>query len=432
MTGTVKKYDSWGIIIIYLVQVYLVFVIKTERYGVFINPFLLFSTSLIVPFYYLHLLVQKCNPIYSLPRKKGCTLLYFLAGMATILVSYEEVRKLFARYADPSKLSDVMPQMAVLYSRYIHHEDPYTPISFGSYTLYPAYMPLHWLPLWVPRHLGIDDRWIGYIFLVVAVGIFSISVLRRAGNASSGLIALLLPSIAFWAFIMLGGIEIPASLEPVICAYYLVLASGLAMRNLPLTVFGIILCLLSRYTFIFWLPFFGFLLWQNVRVRENLVAWGTVAICLLLVYVLPFYINNPHALNDGLTYYNNCAINAWTLKDNQTVPGCFSSGLNFGPEMWLWLPGTIAHKVYLSRLIQVGWMITLLVWGRWFYKKHRGQVNYYDFALVMLYLVITFFFMFTAQLFKYYLLTWLVLSAVICAHAVIYITKYDCSNGTNR
>ncbi len=418
-----KKYDYLGallILFVFLVQVFLVFVVTGNEAEVLINPFLLFAAALIIPVWYLRLHLQAGNILQPRPEKnKFRTLLYFIAGMATILVSYEEVRKLFVHYPDPAKLSDVMPHMEVIYDRFMHHQYPYTPIHFPSYTLYPVYMPLHWLPLYIPRHLGIDDRWIGFIFLTIASGIFGIYILRNTRNWLGGFIAIVLPSIAFWAFITLGNIEMPASLEPLIAAYYLVLATGLAMRNLPLVVTGIVLCLLSRYTFIFWLPLFAVLLWKNLSVKKSVMVWGIVLVCFLLLYFIPFYLKDPKALADGLAYYNNCAIDAWSSANGQAFPNTFSGGLNFGPHMWLWFPGSVAHRVLLSRVVQTGSMLILLVWGLLWYNKHKSRINFYDFSLVMLYLFLTFFFMFTAQLFKYYLLTWLVLSAVICAKVIL-------------
>lgn len=419
-----NKYIYWitiFVISLFLVQTHLVFVISGNELEIYVNPAILFVVSLVIPSCYLFLLFQNPTSKESLPVKKLQNILFFMAGAATILISYEEVRKLFAHYPDVGKLSDVLPCIEIQYHRFAHHEYPYTPIKFDTYTLNPIYLPLQWVPVGITQFLGIDDRWIGFIFLTIAAGIFGIFVLRNTKNYVSGFIALILVSVPFWAFIKLGGIEIPATLETEIAAYYLVLAAGLAMRNLPVIIAGIILCLLSRYTFVFWVPLFAVLLWQNVPVKRSIFAWSIVALAVLVIYVLPFYIKDPKTFTDGLAYYNNQSIGSWAPFHDDPYPYTFSNGLNFGPYMWHWLPGDIPQKVFLSRLIQVGWMLALLFGGIWYYRKHKAKLNFYDFSLVMLYLFITFFFMFTAQLFKYYLLTWLVLSGVLCAKIVLMV-----------
>ncbi|MEO6133496.1 MAG: hypothetical protein ABIQ02_16770, partial [Saprospiraceae bacterium] len=75
------------------------------------------------------------------------------------------------------------------------------------------------------------------------------------------------------------------SFELVIAAYYLVLASGLVARHIGLITAGLVLCILSRYTLVFWLPLVAIILWQKLPRRQNILIWSSVALSILLIYI---------------------------------------------------------------------------------------------------------------------------------------------------
>ncbi len=411
-------------IILFLFAIQFVFIFTAEnRWQInFYTPFLLQATCLILAGYFIYIQKQQThikNTDINISISPWRKILYFFTGTFTVALSYEEVRKLFARYPNASTLSDVMPQLDTQYDRFSHGIFPYSPVTSVPWQPYPVYMPLHWLPVGISRVLNIDTRWSGFIILAIAAGLYGYVILQRKAPTGLKIIALLLPSIVLWAYIVWGGIDIPAVLETLISAYYLVLAIGLMSKNLVITTIGIILCLLSRYTLVFWLPIFLILLWQNLSPRKNFVVWLSIIAAITFVYLLPFLSKDHTVFLHGLVYHNGCAYNCWNDFMNNKYNSSYYSGLFFAPRLYDIFPGTIEHKVFLARAVQGGVMLFLLGVYLAIYRKVKEEINFYHYCLAALYVSVFIFMLFSPLIFKYYYMPVLTISAVMCAQAII-------------
>jgi hypothetical protein len=401
-------------------QFLLIFTAEDRSNLNYYTPYLLLITSLFTVYCYIYTQSKQGAPahIYTFIKRRY-KFLFFFIGMATILVSYEEMRKLFANYPDAAKLSDVMPQLDAQYNRFAQGIFPYSPVMSVPWHPYPVYMPLHWLPIGISRILHIDSRWAGFIILALATGLYGYIVLKYDAKTGLKIIALLLPSSVLWVYILWGGVDIPAVLETVISAYYLVLAVGLMAKNLTITTIGIILCLLSRYTMVFWLPLFFILLWQNASWRKNLVVWLSIIAAILCIYVLPFLLKDPTIFSKGLAYHNGCAYNCWNNFMNSRDNSSYYSGLFFAPRLYDVFTGTTEHKVFLARVVQGGTMLFLLLAGLCIYTRVKNNINFYHFSLAALYIFLLVFMLFAPFVFRYYYMPVLMLSSVVCAQAII-------------
>jgi hypothetical protein len=280
-------------------------------FGKYWNPVLFFIISSAIPAYLIWLYVNVDKEQGVQPKKNPVLwshIIWTLIGLLSIAVAYEELRKVFVEYREFEKWSDVIPQVQTLYDRFIKGEFPYKPIRFSSYDLEPVYIPFHWLPSGLAGPLHVDLRFIGYGFFAIAVGVYGWWMSSEQGSLIKRIICLLLPSFFLWAIIIWGPDDISVSYEIVIAAYYFILAIGLFTQRLWVITIGIILCLLSRYTLIFWLPFFALLLLYEKGLKKSLIVWGVVVLCFISIYIIPFYIKDPGMLNRGLSYYMGVAV----------------------------------------------------------------------------------------------------------------------------
>ena len=406
---------------LFLAQTYLSFR-GVSHFGKYWNPVLLFAASLAVGYYWLRLLMQE-KPAKNLEptlnadwRRKS---LGVFLGMFSMLLCYEELRKLFVKYSPPGKISDVLPQIEALYTRYFEGVFPYQPVDVDTHIAYPVYMPLHWMPIGISQFLQIDSRWSGYILLVVVAGIYGYFVFRQNRPLVVQIAATLLPSIALWGFILWGQADIPVSYELVIAAYYLVLAAGLVGRHIWWVTAGLILCLLSRYTLVFWLPLFAVLFWQNETLRRNATLWLTVAASILLLYFVPFLLEEPTILSQGIAYHNDAAIAEWKGYGEPPVSWTMEQGIHFAKHLRDVTGGDAGHQVFVARTVQASAMLFLLFAGLLGYRRWRGRIHYFDFSLLMLYFFILFFYTFGPLTYRYYLIVTLLLSAVICGRTIL-------------
>ena len=413
------KYFCIGWVLVAL-QVYLTFngVQHFEKYW---SPVILFIVSISTAWVYLRVLLREksmlpTTVIALAPRWQKA--LGALVGMVSVGLCYEELRKAFVRYV-PHDYSDVLPQIEMLYARFSTGVFPYSPVPMGNYSPYPVYMPLHWLPVGLPAAFGVDVRWVGFGLLVLAAGLYGWLSVWGDQPLWRQLAALVLPSLSLWGYILWGEMDLPVSLESVIAAYYLVLAVGLVSRRIGWVTAGIILCLLSRYTLVFWLPLFALLLWQNLPRRQNLVLWATVAASVFLVYVLPFYAQDPSILTKGVAYHNLAAVDEWRGYGDPPVSWTMERGVHFAAHLKEVLPGDARQQVLGARVVQALAMLSLLLMGWLGYRRWRNRINFNDFSLLMLYLFILFFYFFGPLTYRYYLIVLHTLAAVLCGQIIV-------------
>lgn len=404
---------------LFLTQILLTFQ-GVVYFGKYASPFLFFGVSFAIALYFLWLSLQKkdtessqeaFNPIKSA--------LGALLGVFSIVLSYEEFRKLLVKFTPPRDYSDVLPQMETMYQRFSNGEFPYASVDMGSWSPYPVYMPLHWMPVGIAQELGMDTRWIGFIFLAIAAGIYGWFTMRTKRPALQQVLAILLPSIALWGYILWGGADLPVSFELVVGAYYLVLAAGLMSRDIGWITAGLILCLLSRYTLVFWLPLFALLLWQHRPPRENIPLWLSVAGSIILLYILPFYAKDPTIFSKGIAYHNQAVVDEWKGYGEPAVSHTMERGIHFALQLKAWFSGEMVERVYKTRVLQGAVMLLLLALGWLGWRRWRHRLQYFEYSLLMLYCFILFFYCFGPLTYRYYLLVLHIISAVLCGRIVL-------------
>ena len=404
---------------LFVAQIYLTFR-GAHHFSKYWNPLILFlvSAGIAVLYFKQHGRQTLLREEQNKPALPWQALLWTLGGLLTMVLGYEEFRKLLVEFPDPSQFSDVLPQLEAQYQRFSRGEMPYAPVPLPTHTPYPVYMPLHWLPVGAGVLLGLDARWAGYGFLVLACGVYGYWIGRQRAPLAARIAALFLPSMGFWGFILWGRLEMAVSFELVIAAYYLVLAAGLLGRNVALTALGVILCVLSRYTLIFWLPVLAFILWQEYPRRVSYAVWGALAAGILLLYVFPFYLEDPTIFATGIRYHNDGAVAQWAGFGDPPVSWSMEKGIYFGINLKAMLPGDAAQQVFLVRVLQAVLMLALTGFGIWAYRRWRGRVDGWSLCLGLLYAAVGCFYFFSPMTFQYYFLVLFMLSAAVLAGAM--------------
>lgn len=386
-----------------------------EEFGVYYNPAVMLLAAIALAAEYARTMKMplKAAPV---PNSTGARLGWALFGLVTIAVQYEELRKLFVKFI-PVRWSDVIPQLESQCRWFLNGELPYQDVVLETHTAYPVYMPAHWMPLALPIWLGLDVRWVGFLWmgLGTALGAWALSSVKMP--VWKMVLVVALPSLASWGFIGFMGLDLAVSMETIIMAYYMVLCAGLLLRNNALITAGILLCLLSRYTLVFWLPVFMVLFWQNASKKQNLQLWGTVATGGLLLFVFPFLTKDPQIIAKALHYHNDGAVAAWHGFGEPPVSYTNEAGVFFGKHLKDILPGDDAHQVYLTRILQAGLMILINIWAFWVWPKWRNRMDWRDFALLVLYIVLMVFFFISPMTFVYYYLPFLGVAALMTGRA---------------
>jgi len=414
-----------GVLLLSL-QLYLV-VLGRDVFDKYSNAILFFIVSLTIPIYLFQISRHK-NPVQ--PKAHSNTiyanLFWSLMGCISVLLTYEELRKNFVAFRDFQNYSDVIPQAITLYDRFVHGQFPYHPISFGAYSLDPIYFPFHWLPVFFSRLWPLDVRWTGWGIFVLIAGLYGWKIKSLTSQKAALAIALICPSLVLWAYIVWTKAELSVTFEIVIGAYYLLLGAGLITKNYWLIGIGIVCCLLSRFTLVFWLPFFAFLLRKDVGLKKSVLFWSLVLVALLGFFFVPFYFKDPQFIVRGMAHYVNATIGDWMGSGNPPVSWTQENGISIAPIFNAILSGEIPYKVHITQLIQSIVMILTLVAAFWVYKKWSKQISTHLFMLLSLDVFLLMYYFFAPLTYRSYLFSFLIISSLLC---VMIITSN--TNGKN-
>lgn len=406
-------------LILFLLQI--LFLLNGQHIaGTALNPFIILFISLLLPIYYLWVFLNRGKTTENIKHSgKFGTIIGFALGCITILLAFVAIRRLFWDFPDPRHSSDVILSVEVLYDRFTAGIYPYQPLEQYEWHPFPPYLPLYWLPVSISRFMQIDVRWTGVFFLVLAAGAYGIFCWRSYASILHKMLALFLPLVGLTGYLIWGRFDLAVSFEFIIAAYYLILAAGLATKSLPMVALGLICCLLSRFTMIFWLPVFVILIWFNVPKKNVLLAAGVVLAAILFIYIIPFHLKDPSAFGQAMAYYKKSAVGEWQGYGDDHTSWTFMAGVHFAPYFKQMFHGTIEERVTSTQTFQAILMLVLIAAGLLLYRKWRRKINFYDFSLAMLYIIMLFYFMTAPLVFKYYYLTFLMVSATLCGKLIV-------------
>ena len=382
-------------------------------FGIYLNPFFLFSISTLIAGIYFYSVTGNISKPRSSGRYTQLDLIFLILLAASLIVSFVLYISLFKKYNGTYIYSDIIPQIDALYDRFARGEQPYYPVTPPSHSPFPVYMPLHWLPVGFARMSGLDLRLIGLIMLDITIVIYALFLIKRFNTIWSKALIIIMPVLIPVAFYLSPTVDLTLNFETPIAAYYLILGIGFYRRNIWMTTLGIICCLMSRYTLFFWLPLFAILLWVNIPRKQNLIVWASVIAAIFLIYIFPFALRAPTAFLSGIKYHNGAAIGQWTY-----VSDTFDLGIYFAPHMKAIFSGDMEHRVLCARIVQASVMLFLFFGGLFSYRRIRAKVNFYDFALGSLYLVMLCFYMIGPLTYRYYFLPLFFITVLLCARII--------------
>ena len=310
-----------------------------------------------------------------------------------LLICTIALSKIFANNVISPTSSDIVPSIIMYVERFLAGTDPYAPMQFPSWVVTPNYFPLRWLPFIPAAWLHIDYRWIGFIALCGTFWYYtkqSIKLhfsLRQISLRSSA------PWLMLFAFIHFDPSAWGNAVESLIAAFYLTLAFTLFTRPRWMAL-GIILCLLSRISFTFWLPAYGLMILMHYGWKPALRIAAYVLLAVLLIYVVPFILpDGGKTFLEGLKYYEACAYGEWFRQGWQEVgaiPTHLSRGIGFA---YFWYKGEGTEAVQYAACSRFFQMITLatagaLLIGYFVYRKRGLNMRIYGLVSLKIYLTV--------------------------------------------
>jgi hypothetical protein len=236
-------------------------------------------------------------------------------------------------------ISDIIPTIEVMNQRLLAGQYPYTLIQDFGYDLSPTYLPLMWLPYFPAALFQFDDRWVAFTIWAIA----ALMLIRRGHQSGLSVSARwLVTALPFVHFIFIEegtSATFGNTVELMIAGFYMMFAlqldrireylRGNAWKKGALLAFFLLLCLMSRYSFLLWLPLCCLVVWMdNRKLFLATSVWTFVGV--LIIFVFPFLLRDPMVYFKGLQYYSVAALAGWAqegqpspLYDGMGIAGIF-------------------------------------------------------------------------------------------------------------
>jgi hypothetical protein len=415
-------------------------------FGPYISPLILFTSSLLIGIVGIQKSVQINKSLNAQEIKRdvardekhsittvtsksiGAGLLIICIGITSLLLF-----NLIKHHPVNVSQSDIIPQTQVLVERFLHKQFPYTIISNWGYNLFPTYLPLQWLPYIIAEYIKLDYRLFAYAILMIVVIMYFIKYKNEftAGPHFLFCILLFLPVVLIYFFQ-------PSiyynSLENLIGAYYLLLAYAILTNSMVLTGVALVLCLLSRYSLVLWLPFFLFVLLLQKHRREALIVLVLGILGFLLFYFVPFLSKDTTIFMKGYQYHTTAALAEWNGQSWQQPgdkPFQLFRGLGFAGFFYDHSSGTIEQRLNSYRVLHLAFSsATVLVLCGWFYLK-RKNVEWRIFSIASLKIYLAVFYSFIQIPYDYLFLVSAYCSLPIIMSSFLY-SKVKVEQPANR
>ncbi len=263
---------------------------------------------------------------------------------------------IFQKYPSDPMSSDILPSLEFYVRRFVGGERVYQAMPFPGWTVLPTYFPLLWMPYLFSEILQIDYRWTAYLVFVIGIYLYNLKIVRYDSPYAETAIKALLPFLFLLAFIPHQEHVFGYAVELLPVGFYLILTLSIFNRSRLLMAVGILLCLLSRYAFTFWLPFYFLVIWMEWGFKDLLRVGLMVLAGVLAFYILPFWIKDPSILKNGLDYYAETAVGQWQPQSWQEAgdkPHHLNRGMSFAIYFYDFAGGSLEDKLAANRLVHL-------------------------------------------------------------------------------
>ena len=335
------------------------------KFGFYLSPMLLFISSMaigIIP------LINQNKKIFLAENSSktnywlGITFISILSISLIYLLN-----KQFINHPINVKWSDIIPTIQVMVQHFIDGAYPYQTFNDFGYILKPSYLPLHWLPF-VPAELyNFDYRWVSF-----SVFILSISIIIIQKNKVSILHFVLIFFLTLISIKYTNTFKL--TIEPLIIGYYLFLGYALLKSKLNWISLGmgILICLLSRFSVIIWLPILFVVLLQKDK-KLLIKTASFVLISVVLIYIIPFLSNDLTTL----TNHFGKAIDEWYPKawSKDGKPFALFNGVGFASYFYSILPFETPIKAKVTQYVHILASLSTTVILIVFYLKSKMTDN---------------------------------------------------------
>lgn len=341
-----------------------------------------------------------------------------LTAIAAIVWMATDANSVLKRIAIDKHWSDIIPAIQIIVKRFVHGKYPYAPMTELGYTTPVGYMPFHWLPYSIAEFLKFDYRWISFSAFILAFTVLVVRTYKR--NVPAAIITIILTTASYYLMSRYSTGMMAVTVELLIAAYYMLLVTGINSNKYMAIGATVAICLLSRYSFVLWLPLGIFVLYASGHKILLLKATITSVVIILLCYIIPFLSKDWTVFYKTNTGYAGMNWEWQHLCDNG-LPCNLFNGVGFA-HLYYNLYGQANYKAAfeICRLVffiaSIGVCILMGIW----YWVNKKKIDYRIFLLASLKIYLSVFFACMIVPYDYLMITGLLISIALYAEQARY------------
>jgi len=214
-------------------------------------------------------------------------LLKLLVIVLLLPVSYQLARHIMDDNPLRYENADMLPIIKSMNQRFLNGQwkQVYQPIPEIWNGIKPIYLPAMWMPFGLSLIFDFDIRWITVCGIWLSIILCVLPLWRKIIAAIFLIVSFLI--LLAWLHLNDDNGVIELTEEGVVFFYYTLLVTAIILKNPWLLGISIAACLLSRYSFIGWIPFAVLYLFMR-KEYKFLLRTSVATIIVALVLMLPF------------------------------------------------------------------------------------------------------------------------------------------------
>ncbi len=381
--------------------------------SIYFSPIVLFLVSIALFWFSVKVDAEKINSIKK-PQYTGFLklVLLFFIGIIFMACAYEEIRKLFEAFPYSEMNSDVIPQLETLFKNWKSGLFPYTPDEQFAHKPFPAYMPMHWMPLIISDYFKLDARWSSVIVYFILSALSILFLLNKKLNVYFNFLLSIIPGIFLWIIILFFPANFTVATELIIVAYYLLLCAAFISKRFIWIAISISCCLMSRYLLLFWLPLFFYFTIKKWTLKKNIIAFSLIIISIMGIYILPFLSKDTTIFYKAVHYHNQCSYDTLLPLGSLPMGWTCTYGIYFALYFKMIFPNLqTADLSLMIRVVQL--FLMLIIIGVSVFYQYKNKIDFSKKGISILYLIVLCFYFFSPLAFVYYYFLIMMLSFML-------------------
>jgi hypothetical protein len=327
------------------------------------------------------------------------------------------LNNIFTAYPIDERLSDVIPTIRIAVQRFLAGETVYKEVKFdaGWTLVHVGYLPMQWLPFSIAEMLKLDYRMIAFFIWAIA----SITLIYRTAKSDKwhGIVIASLSLVMIFLVSKFQSALLGTTVELMVAGYYILFIIGQNQKSPVLKGLGIVICLLSRFSLVLWLPLWIITEWFSGERKHAIIAAVTIFFAVLIIYVIPFMSQDWGMFFRVFKNYDKAAMGEWQHLNASGKPYHLYAGNGFA---YLYYE-KLAHLDLMQRIKALKMthlilsLLSVITCAVFYYFKNSKYQYYQIFLLASFKIYLTFFLQFIQVPYTYILMVGCFVSLAIIA-----------------